>query len=61
MNKLELLLLQFKRVWEEMGISPETMDEIIDSIVYDFDLSKITDEKIIETTKKYLEYKKEKK
>lgn len=59
MSKLELLIIQCRRVWEEIGLSYDAMDDIIESFAGtgELDLSKITDDVIKETTKLYKESK----
>jgi hypothetical protein len=71
MSKLELLIKQCRRVWKEMGISPELRDEMIDTLVsIDYDketntykrtyaYEKITNEGIKEATEEYIASRKE--
>lgn len=59
MSKLELLIIQCRRVWEETGFTYEEIDDMIETFAgtRELDLSKITDDLIKEVTKLYKESK----
>lgn len=62
MSKLELLILQCKRVWGEMEMDAQTIDNMIDNLLdlSWLDLSKVTDENIKKTTLDYINDKEKK-
>jgi hypothetical protein len=60
MSKLELLIKELRRVWEENNIEPALIDEMIDKILYTENLDKysnIKEEDILKAKDLYLENK----
>lgn len=64
MSNLELLIKESRRVWEQMGIEPKLMDEMVDSLanpkIDSKIIDKLTDEGIVLSTQKYINAKQEK-
>ena len=55
MSKLELLIKRCREIWEQIAVEPSMMDDMIDTFVRpDFNLDKVTDEDIKESTRAFI-------